>query len=303
MRHVLSSIATLFLLGTLVACSSSSANPREAATSPADTPTLAPPAETPTPEGPRQLTIVLDPGHGGDEVGASDHGVVEKHSNLDMALRIERLLQAAGVRVILTRREDQRAATRPDAVPSFGSTRFDLQARIDLANEEQADLFLSIHSNGSPSAGENGVEAWFDPNREFGDQNRALAEAILANVVRELQSYGHPALDRGIKDDTCFRRRDDRCFPLFLLGPPRTTTREELLRRGVNPDVLGIEPGQQAATTRATQMPGALVELLFISNAADAAILADEGARDAMARGVTDALLQTLPARAAQITR
>lgn len=251
-------------------------------------------AASPTPEPPRPPTVVLDPGHGGDEVGAASHGVVEKHSNLDMAVRIERLLQAQGVRVILTRRTDERAATIAGAQPSFGSTRFDLQARVDMANAEEADLFLSIHSNGSTSAGERGVEVWYNPGREFGVQNRQLAESLLANVLRELQAYGYGAVDRGIKDDTCFRERNGRCFPLFLLGPPRTTTREELLRRGIDPGMFGISEGESVATTRATQMPGALVELLFISHPQDAAALADEAARDAMARGVANALLAML---------
>jgi hypothetical protein len=114
-------------------------------------------------------------------------------------------------------------------------------------------------------------------------------------VLRELAAYGYSAVDRGIKDDTCFRERSGRCFPLFVLGPPRTTTREDLLRRGINPDVLGLGPEETAITSRATQMPGALVELLFISNAADAAILADSAGRDALARGVASALLMMLP--------
>jgi hypothetical protein len=135
---------------------------------------------------------------------------------------------------------------------------------------------------------------WYDPNREFGAQNELLARTMLERVTSALGAYGYAATDRGIKDDTCFRFRRERCFPLFLLGLPRTITREELVRRGIDPDVLAIAPGEQAITTRATEMPGVLVELLFISNAADAAMLRDEGARDAMARGVADAILATL---------
>jgi N-acetylmuramoyl-L-alanine amidase len=293
-RHSIAAVLALACVILLAGCSGSGTPSAPAADIVQAIATEAPPAPTPT-EGPHVPTVVLDPGHGGDEVGASNYGVVEKHSNLDMAFRIERLLQDEGVRVVLTRREDARVATRPGLGSTFGSTRFDLQARIDIANSAEADVFLALHSNGSPSGDQSGVEVWFDPNREFGEQNRTLAQTIQDNVLRELAVYGYGAVDRGIKDDTCFRQRSGRCFPLFVLGPPRTTTREELLRRGVNPDILGLEPGQQAITTRATNMPGALVELLFISNAADAAMLADEGARDAMARAVTDALLSMLP--------
>ena len=241
-----------------------------------------------------ELVVVLDPGHGGDEVGAAAHGVVEKESNLDMALRVEALLQAEGVRVVLTRREDRRVMSREGIGTGFPATRLDLQARVDLANAEGADLFVSLHSNGSPDPGQSGVEVWFNPQRPFADTNRALAESVLGNVMSELSAYGYPAVNRGIKDDSCFRMRFDRCFTLFLLGPPRTTTRDELQRRGVRPEVLGMAPDQDSITTRATEMPGVLVELLFVSNASDAAMLRDEGGRDAMARGVARSLLDVL---------
>jgi hypothetical protein len=141
------------------------------------------------------------------------------------------------------------------------------------------------------------MEVWFDPNRAFGPENRALAESVLQSVLGELAAYGYGAVDRGIKDDTCFRNRSGRCFPLFLLGPERVVRREELVRRGFDPSLFGLDERTEVATTRATAMPGVLVELLFISNAGDAAVLRDHAAREAMARGIATALLQKLPPR------
>jgi N-acetylmuramoyl-L-alanine amidase len=230
--------------------------------------------------------VALDPGHGGDEVGAAEHGVVEKHSNLDMALRIERLLLDAGYRVVLTRRADERAAAAPGLSASFGATRFDLQARVDTANEADADVFIAIHSNGSTSASESGMEVWYDPQRTFGADNQRLAQTLQDAVLASLADYGYAARDRGLKDDTCFRNRNGRCFPLFVLGPERVVRREDLLRRGLDPGLFGFQPGEDVRTSRATQMPGALVELLFVTHAGDAAVLADEAGRDAIARGM-----------------
>lgn len=235
--------------------------------------------------------VVIDAGHGGDEVGAANHGVVEKNSNLDMAMRVERLLSETGVRAILTRREDARVASLPSPPPgAFGSTRFDLQRRIDIANDADADIFVSIHSNGSTDPRQNGVEVWYDPNRPFGEENLALAESVLSNVLFELRAFGYDAHDRGVQDDTCFRFRNGRCFALFLLGPPRTTTRQQIIDRGLDPAALGFPAGMDAITTRASEMPGVLVELLFISNATDAAVLNDDAAREAMARGIVRAV-------------
>jgi N-acetylmuramoyl-L-alanine amidase len=243
-----------------------------------------------------QLVVVLDPGHGGPEVGAAAHDVVEKDSNLDLARRVERLLEDEGVRVELTRTADSRAEGYPAGrdLTGFASTRADLQARVDIANDEGADLFLSIHSNGSSDPGQSGVEVWYDPNRPFGEENRHLADLLQRSTLSELSAYGYAANDRGLKDDTCFRNRSGRCFPLFVLGPERQVRREEVVARGGDPEALGFLPEQAVISTRATQMPGALVELLFITNGLDSAVLRDDAGREALARGVAAGVLEFL---------
>lgn len=291
MRYLLLAIGPLLLI--LASACSSDGTPATAdvAVEPPQA-AAAEPTSVPTPDLP---VIVIDAGHGGDEVGAANYGVVEKDSNLDMAMRIERVLAEAGIRVVLTRREDRRVGEQLSQQPgTFGRTRFDLQTRIDIANREDADVFVSIHSNGSTDPGQNGVEVWYDPNRPFGEENLALAQSVLSNVLFELRAFGYDALDRGVQDDTCFRIRNDRCFTLFLLGPERTIRRQELLDRGLDPDALGFPPGEEAISTRASNMPAVLVELLFISHAADAAVLNNEAARDAMARGIARAVREAL---------
>lgn len=238
-------------------------------------------------------TVVIDAGHAAEEVGAAANGVVEKMSNLDLAFRVEALLQAQGVRVVLTRRADERAHSGASD-GGFNSTRRDLQARLDLANDVGADLFVSIHSNGALSTAERGIETYYNSQRPFSDQNRALAALLQVALVGEMQAAGYPVTDRGYKDDSCLRAFQGRCFPLFVLGPPRVTTRDEVARRGGNPDSFGFTPGQDAVGSRATLMPGALVELLFISNPADAALLRGEDSRDALARGVARGILDYL---------
>jgi N-acetylmuramoyl-L-alanine amidase len=239
---------------------------------------------------PHPPTVVIDPGHAVDEIGAAAHGVIEKDSNLEMAFRVEALLVEAGIRVVLTRRADVRANAGPP-VAGYSATRLDLQARIDLANAEAADLFVSIHSNGSGSAAEQGIEAYYNASRPFSDENRALAELLVTSVVEELATAGYPTRNRGAIDDRCLRAFQGRCFPLFVLGPGRETTRDEVLRRDGDPAALGFAPGEQSIVSRPTQMPGALIELLFISNPADAALLQVEAARAAMARGIVRAIL------------
>jgi N-acetylmuramoyl-L-alanine amidase len=270
--EVAGAIAALLLAGlALLACTEGGASTPEGDTVAGKLEAPVEATASPTPGPP---TVVIDAGHGGREVGAAANGVVEKESNLDIAFRVQRLLEEHGVRVVLTRTEDARLV--PDALGAgFGVTRADLQARIDLANREGAEVLVSLHSNGSSDAGQSGVEVWYDPNRPFAADNERLARLLLERALASLDAYGYAATDRGLKDDTCFRFRFNRCFPLFLLGPARGAT--------------ATRPA-----SRASEMPGALIESLFVTNAGDAAVLRDDAGRDAIARGIADSILAFL---------
>ncbi|MPZ47996.1 MAG: hypothetical protein GEU75_01550 [Dehalococcoidia bacterium] len=296
-------LSLILVIITLSACGGGSTTPSSLQQPPGETEGVVPiepvaaerqgeaPAARPVRE--RKL-VVLDPGHGGDEVGSAANGVVEKASNLEMALRVEQLLLEQGADVLLTRRTDVRAA---EQIPGYTAARSDIQARIDLANKEAADVFVSIHSNGSTDAGQRGIEVWYDSSRTFATENLRLAFLLKERVLGELRQYGYAAQDRGLFDGQCFRQRGERCFSLFVLGGARETRREEIERRGGDADALGFQ-GDAPIFSRPAVMPGALVELLIITNAADAAVLRDEPGRQAMARGVAAAVIEFLAAKA-----
>lgn len=84
--------------------------------------------------------IVLDAGHGGTDTGKHNARLKlsEKDMTLDVVLRLQKLLEARGYRVLLTRKDDTRFASNPIV---------DLQRRADFANKAVADLFLSVHFN------------------------------------------------------------------------------------------------------------------------------------------------------------
>lgn len=93
--------------------------------------------------------VVLDPGHGGDDLGSRDdaRSVVEKELALGLARKAAARIQATtGARVLLTRHED-RTATAVE--------------RAQLANETRADLYLSIHANASPAPSARGFRVAF----------------------------------------------------------------------------------------------------------------------------------------------
>lgn len=218
----------------------------------------------------RPRVVALDPGHGGPEVGAAGAGVAEKDVNLRIALKLKALLERDGMIVVLTRDSDRRAVPPPgfEPPPDWRDTRKDLQARIDIANLAGADVFISIHNNGSSNPNERGTEVWWDGRRPFAAYNRALAELVLEELLRHIRAAGYPPVNRGLKEDSNFRMWQGRAFPIFVLGPPRAG----------------------AVTTRATNMPAVLGESLFLSNPSEAVQLTREEMLDAIARGYHAAL-------------
>ncbi|HYL04642.1 MAG TPA: N-acetylmuramoyl-L-alanine amidase [Thermoanaerobaculia bacterium] len=93
-------------------------------------------------------TIVVDPGHGGTETGAiGPGGIAEKELTLVLARDLEaRLTQRLPVRVVLTRNDD---------------TKLPLDNRTAIANQNKADLFISLHLNSSLGTGAHGAETYF----------------------------------------------------------------------------------------------------------------------------------------------
>ena len=247
------------------------------------------------PAAPGQRTVVVDPGHGGIDGGAAANGVAELSSNLDFALRVENILLANGYNVVLTRRDNGPSLLSPEILSAdFTSTRPDREARTQLARTVSADIYVSIHSNGHPDPTVNGIEAWYHPSALDPGQNRRFGELVVGRVFAELHASGYPANSLGAKDDTCWRQFGGVCRSIYVLSPPLTLSRESLENRGYDPEVAGFEPGQNYRSTRGTAMPAVLVELLFTSNANDAAALRNGALRQAMARGVAQGVIDML---------
>jgi N-acetylmuramoyl-L-alanine amidase len=128
--------------------------------------------------------IVLDPGHGGDDMGTAHNGLVEKNLTIDIARRVRSLLAAQGWTVRMTRDSDidpvsaanlalMHADGRPDP-----DDRAYLQTRCDVANSVNARLFVSIHVNYSDSPSVNGTTFyWYKP------QDQPFAQALERAVI------------------------------------------------------------------------------------------------------------------------
>lgn len=206
-------------------------------------------------------TIALDPGHGGFEVGAAHYGVVEKELNLDVARRLRDKLQTDGHRVVLTRESDTQVNASAHDLNGDGRVDVDddLQARVDVSNEAGADLFVSIHANGG-SPGMRGLATYVCTVCEGASRHRALGRALQEGMLEWLRPYGAGAFGAGVFDEATLGKPYGH---LFVNGPKTP--------RVARPNLAPAH---------------ALVEMLFVSNARDAALLAQDGLRDALAAGL-----------------
>lgn len=119
------------------------------------------------------ITIVIDPGHGGDDDGAvSESGIKEKDLNLKLAFRLGKMLEAAGSKIVMTRDSDQNLS---------------LYERPAAANMAQGDIFISIHHNNNESPKAQGAVAYyFCRQGYYSEAGRALADHIVSSISNKL---------------------------------------------------------------------------------------------------------------------
>jgi N-acetylmuramoyl-L-alanine amidase len=142
-------------------------------------------------------TVVIDPGHGGEETGAvGPGGHAEKQINLAVGLRLKPLLEAAGAQVLMTRTTDARVLAperAAEATSSAERTQLDLAARSAMSNAAGADLYVSIHANGGPP-GDGGTEVYWANSNLNAPLSLRLAELAQAELLGALG-----LADRGFK--------------------------------------------------------------------------------------------------------
>ncbi len=136
------------------------------------------------------LTVVVDPGHGSinsssgylDSGAVGPSGLKEKDVNLAIALALRDDLVAQGATVIMTRESDVGVLTLMD--------------RVEIANENCADYFISVHCNASDAITANGVETWYS---KYGDTTLNPAREAMATAIQLQLKNNLGITSRGIK--------------------------------------------------------------------------------------------------------
>lgn len=128
-----------------------------------------------------ERVIVIDAGHGGYDPGAiTPQGTYEKDVNLAVAKKVGKYLEPSGMKIILTRDEDEDYV--PDGVKGKKTKKqLDLNYRINLAAAAKAEAFVSIHVNAVSGAQKSGAESFYHYNSEKG---KSLAEFIQRELIK-----------------------------------------------------------------------------------------------------------------------
>lgn len=219
---------------------------------------------------PGRPLILLDPGHGGEDFGAQGQGgLLEKDVTLDVALRLEKLLKEQLKAIVrMTRRGDQ-------FVP--------LQARTDLANDFEAALFVSLHTNASPEGKLFGTETYYLDNTDDAS-SRKLAE-------RENQSLQFEGQDEnGAQADLSFMlsdliqnaKLDD---SILLANTVQHSLVHNLPAKWGKRHDLGVKRAPFFVLVGA-HMPCILVEMAFIDHQNEGKLLANSSFRQDLAQAM-----------------
>lgn len=219
-------------------------------------------------------TIVIDPGHGGRDPGAlGANGLYEKDITLDVALRLrDRLAQHPGYRILLTRETDKAVA---------------LNDRVRFANDNEADLFVSLHVNSIPDASVTPLETYYfglradDETLRLAHGENAAADYSVAEFNTMLQRAGNTVKFQESKDLAASVQRS-------LVRNVRETNAEASdwgVKAGPFVVLLGVEA------------PAVLAEMAAISNPDEEARLGTDAHRDALARSLEEGLIAYLQQR------
>jgi N-acetylmuramoyl-L-alanine amidase len=216
-------------------------------------------------------TVVLDPGHGGDDHGAEGpRGLLEKDLTLDVARRLARELEARGLRVVLSRREDRFVG---------------LAERTRVANEARADLFVSIHANGAEARAARGVETYF-ASLEASD------EAAKRLAIAENEAFGGAAAPATTGSDPLAAILGDMIATEHLVDSQEFARLAlEQLAAGDATHSRGVKQAP-FVVLMGVEMPAALVEIGFITNVREEAVLTRAAERDRIAKGLAAAVAE-----------
>lgn len=214
--------------------------------------------------------VIIDAGHGGKDPGALGRsGSREKNIALDIALRLATILRKQGVEVVLTRPSD-----------AFVS----LSRRVEITNNSQADLFISIHVNANRVRSLNGFEV-YHISSDLNDPQRALSAAKSAKFKFDNYCLAYPSLE----------------LKATLWDMIYTSNRAEAMKlaqnvcdnidKDIDVRVIGIKSAH-FMVLKGSRIPAILIEVGFISNPQEEGFLKNGYYRQKIAESIDNGIVE-----------
>jgi N-acetylmuramoyl-L-alanine amidase len=215
---------------------------------------------------PAIATIVIDPGHGGDDVGArGPTGVQEKDVTLSVARHLKTAIEGRyGIRVLQTRDDDRHMG---------------LDERAAYANNNKADLFISLHANASPHPDVKGAEVFYLGLDKYADQARRQAQ--LDGAVLPVFGGGTRQIDLVLWDQAQAKYIDQSAVLARLV--------DSQLRSKVDVSPLGIQQGPMRVLV-GVNMSAVLIEMGYLTNRGQEQALASGAYQESIVQALTDAV-------------
>ena len=249
--------------------------PPEAPPEPPPPPPIRPPgSRAPADSLARQLglkvkTVVIDPGHGGKDAGATAFGLQEKDITLKLGQKLaDRLTRRLGLTVILTRNDDRFLT---------------LSRRARIAQEKKADLFISLHVNANDLGKVEGFETYI---LNFATDRSAMAVAARENATADKTISE-------LQDILQILARNTKIAESGALAQTLHKAAVTALAKDYKTRDLGVKEAPFFVLA-GTEAPALLIEIGFITNEKEAGRLASGAYLDRLADGLTDGLANYL---------
>ena len=227
-----------------------------------------------------KFILVIDPGHGGKDPGAVNGKNQEKTINLNVALKMGKLIEdnCKDVKVIYTRKTD---------------VFVELYKRADIANKAGADMFISIHTNSAKSKSANGAETYLlgvEESRASANLNAALEENKAILFENDYQTH-YEGYDPNSPESMIifeFMQNEYQKESLKMAS----FTQDQMVKSAKRPD-RGVHQAGYLVLWKST-MPSILIELGFISNDAECKYLVSQKGVDEMSQSLYKAFCDYL---------